>query len=1271
MSERRSGWLSATLTVAVAVAASAAAVAINAATDVTGDWPLGLDAIRDHPFAWAGALTGLVAVLALANWWAQGAVGAEPSAQAPGVPPAPAPTPTPTPAPATHAPPGVRQSPWMVDRPDEVEQVVSALTRAGSGSGSTVGITTALQGAGGFGKTTLATMACADTRIKQHFGGRIYPVTIGRDVRGAAAVVAKVNDLISRISHEQATFTDPDQAGQWLGELLDRGPALLLVLDDVWHQEQLTPFLAGDGGCSRLVTTRNPGLLDDEGVLVAVDQMSDPQATAVLTWRLPPISAPAVRALLSETGRWPLLLRLCNKVIAAAVRTGEDVTVAAEQLGHRLRTDGLLTVDDLTGEAERALDVADPRQRRRAVRATLAASRDLLSPSDRARFGELAVFAEDEAVPVALIAGLWRATAGHDTLQARQSCARLADLALVSVDAEDGGSLRLHDVLRDVLRQEAGDSLTDLNGVLIDAIAAGLPVPAGAAADGIAWWQLDHDTDYAWNHLVGHLLAADRLSQAEDLACDLRWVGARIRRSGVASAHADLALIGTERAANLAAALARMSHLLAPTAPEPAVIDILHSRVAVPEWQAQVAALRAGPGTGHPRLLARWAPADLPDPALRRALTGHDWNISSLLVGPDGRWLAIRDENLVVRLWDSASWELLASLKGVAGQKISVCAPDGSWLVVGGPDRSVQIWDVTEGAVTATLAGLNDWLCDMAVAPDGTWLAVTTDRDSSVGIWDAATGHQIRRLKGHAGPALRIAIAPDGGWLAVANARGRFDSEVEIRVWDTASWSQIAVLEVDRHGASSIAVAPDGSWLAAGGGDLRTHVSYRGGGGETKIHGGFDKVVRVWDTSTWKLRATLPQQAQPSARCERSLDGRVLVTSGPDLASVRVWDTGTWTAQRWPGDASAEIEAFALAPDGRSVATGGEDGILRLWDIETGTLLAAHAGHPYGVVQVVFGPDGTWMAASGGDKVTRIWDLAHTPGRGNVSPRDWHMEHLAVAHDGGWLAATEHSSATIDLYDVASGQAIGTLDRHESPVAGVAIPATGDWMITTTRHGQVNLWAGDRDSLKLVRSETRAWSPAVAIAPDNTWVAVGHQGSIEIWRADDWETLHSFAAHAEVMRLAVSPDGRWLASSGGGDHTVKLWDTTTWHHRHTFTGWDGSALSMGFGPDGSWMATTGYDKSGIRIFDTGSGELRALLADHESAVECLAVAPGGRWLATVGWDHALRVWDTTTWKPAALMRFEATLYACAWLPAGDGIVVGGKSGVFLFDFIKD
>ena len=692
----------------------------------------------------------------------------------------------------TSPPPELQLPGWVIYRPTEIAQVVTALIDR---QGQTVGITTSLEGAGGFGKTTLAKMVCMDRRVRKHFGGRIYPVTLGRDVRTAAALAAKVNDVIKLVVGEEADFTDPELAGKRLGALLDVGPRRLLLLDDVWEPEQLAPFADGGRRCIRLVTTRVSSLLAGRGKAVRVDQMSAEQSRRLLTYELPPLSATVTDILLAVTGRWPLLLRMANKILASAVETGQDVSAAGKALAERLRIAGPTGADDLLGMT--GLDVEKPDQRARAVRATIEASTSLLSQQDAERLAELAVFAESEVIPFRLVARLWHETAGLGELEASQVRQRLVGLGLVTLpSAESGnGGLMLHDVIRDFLRGELGpDRLARLHGVLLDTTAAALPPadPLGPTVDAsvtIAWWKLDDAEGYLWDHLIEHLIASRRVDDADTVAGDLRWVGARLVRSGPTAPAADLSLAGTPRAGRLAATLARTAHLLARTEPVEAVLDVLYSRVADdPGWSAQVAAIRDQ--CHRPRLINRWLMPDLPDRAFRQALTGHIGRMNTVAIAPDGTWLAT------------------ASSVG---------------------DETVRIWDTASWTQTATL-NLHGWLHPIAIAPDGTWLATGELATGRYGSGTPPAGPRKPPSPGPAGVSA-IAIAPDGTWLATGGDDGT------VRIWDAASWTQKAALTATRAGVNAVAIAPDGTWLATG---------------------SSDGTVRIWDTASWTRKPPSP-----------------------------------------------------------------------------------------------------------------------------------------------------------------------------------------------------------------------------------------------------------------------------------------------------------------------------------------------------------------------------------------------------------------------------
>lgn len=291
----------------------------------------------------------------------------------------------------------------------EARQVVDAVL-AGTrgrwrGGGGAVAITAGLHGPGGFGKTTLARFAVAQSKVRERFPGGIWFITIGRGVRGRAGVAAKVATEMVRITGVECTAgDDPEQAGVQLGKLLAAMPQTLLVIDDVWEAEQLRPFLMGaERRCVRLITTRNASVLPAHASRITVDRMTYAQAQLALTKGLPHVPEQVViDDLVEATGRWALLLRIANRVLSEQLSTGADANEVGRRLLHRLRVHGPAASDP-----QKDFNLDDTDERNRAVRASLAAATELLPPDGGARFAELGVFAEDEAVPITLVARLW------------------------------------------------------------------------------------------------------------------------------------------------------------------------------------------------------------------------------------------------------------------------------------------------------------------------------------------------------------------------------------------------------------------------------------------------------------------------------------------------------------------------------------------------------------------------------------------------------------------------------------------------------------------------------------------------------------------------------------------------------------------------------------------------------------------------------------------------------------------------------------------------
>ena len=388
----------------------------------------------------------------------------------------------------------------FVQRPKQFE-ALRALLLEGERK-DPVAITTALTGAGGFGKTTLAAALCHDEEIIQAFDDGILWTTLG-ETPDLADALAKLH---AGLTGERPAFKDAEDAATSLAERLE-GKNCLVVIDDVWDPAHLEPFLRGGPGCARLITSRLLQVATDvQAKRLQLDEMSTSEAVSMLTARLPgppPDPAP-FQALAQALGEWPLLLRLAASAMAELVELGSSVAEALATI-----------LVDLADGGITSWDRDSPSDRNAAVAQTLQLSLKRLTAAEQEHYQGLAVFPEDEPIPLPVAAQLW----GLDGSNSRRLAVKLAKASLLEFNPA-AGQIRLHDVLRIFLGQTLGQ--------------AGL---AQAQAGLIYSWgdphQLPHP--YAWRWLGYHLEVAGRQGQLDGLLLDYPWLQAKLNATGIAA----------------------------------------------------------------------------------------------------------------------------------------------------------------------------------------------------------------------------------------------------------------------------------------------------------------------------------------------------------------------------------------------------------------------------------------------------------------------------------------------------------------------------------------------------------------------------------------------------------------------------------------------------------------------------------------------------------------------------------------------------------------
>ncbi|KAF7968879.1 hypothetical protein HWV62_29156 [Athelia sp. TMB] len=395
-----------------------------------------------------------------------------------------------------------------------------------------------------------------------------------------------------------------------------------------------------------------------------------------------------------------------------------------------------------------------------------------------------------------------------------------------------------------------------------------------------------------------------------------------------------------------------------------------------------------------------------------------------------------------------------------------------------------------------------------------------------------------------------------------------------------------------------------------------------------------------------------------------SLDG-LRIASGSEDGFVRVWDaeTGTLVAAPLEGH-TAYVSSVAFSPDGQWIASGSDKSVC-VWNAETGALIAGpFAGHTKSVNSVAFSPNGQRIVSGSDDASIRIWNpqtgaLVAGPFKGHTSA----VKAVAFSPDGRRIASGLGDD-TVRVCDAETGALVaGPFEGHTGAVYTVAFSPDGKRIASGSADGSVRVWNLETGVLCAAPFERHSGRiNSVSFSPDGQRIASGSSDqTIRVWDVKSGALVAGpFRGHTDaIYSVAFSPDGQRIAS-GSSDKSVRVWRAEAGALSATLSEENiGSISSAVISPDGGRIAAA--SGGSVRVWDVETGALTAGPFEGNTGDICsVAFSPDGRRIASGSADRSLRVWDTQT---GALVAgpFEGhtdTVTSVAFSPDGRRIASG-------------
>ncbi|MGA1598753.1 MAG: WD40 repeat domain-containing protein [bacterium] len=429
--------------------------------------------------------------------------------------------------------------------------------------------------------------------------------------------------------------------------------------------------------------------------------------------------------------------------------------------------------------------------------------------------------------------------------------------------------------------------------------------------------------------------------------------------------------------------------------------------------------------------------------------------------------------------------------------------------------------------------------------------------------------------------------------------------------------------------------------------------------------------LEFWIPHSAKRFKVIPTDTHEALHFIQHPDGNRILTGGRD-ETIRVWDYNRGLESGVLRGHLTPISGLHLNPTATHLISGAEDGTLIYWDLEAKKLIKqATQAHRGAILAFAFHPDGKMLATGGEDQLIKLWQLP------DLRPIKLLEGHLGAITELRFSALGERlisSSADQSLmfWDWNTGVAEQTLQHHTKSVVGFDLHTDTGRLVSAGKEGGIAIWSYPEGKLQFALNSVAG--PVSKVHFDSSGkhlIAALEDGQAQTWELGKSSFLAALQGHERpVDALDFSHNAKYLATASS-DKTLRIWDVASKQEVRQYETESHRVQVLKFSPDSKLIYSGGADSS-IRVWDPQTGAQKERLQAHKGKVNALAFHPDGEEFLTGGSDQQWMLWKVGAREPYRIQKsHQDQVTTVAFAPKGDQFVTGSNDrNVLIWNYPK-